>query len=107
MTEQNIQEYTYQTYLESYYQHDNNNYQIQKNQATEQIANYTHTLPIYITINPEAQTIHITLQETRITQITLKDMQQLAKYLNVPDLTIYTPTRDLLIIDYNNKTTKI
>lgn len=102
MTEKQTPQYTYQTYLQAYYKQDNNTYQIEKTHAQETIAQYTHTLPIYITINPESQTIHITLQETRITQITLTDMKKLSQYLEVTDLTIYTPTRDLLIIDYNN-----
>lgn len=71
------------------------------NKVTENIAEYTQTHPSTINIINEIKNITINT-ETHKPILTYRNLEKLTTYLGVDDIIIYTPSRDVLIIDYNN-----
>lgn len=88
---------------------NNNNFTEETNQdynellgnVTQIIAQLTQSKQSQINIDHITHTIIITGQDTNNSILTYKNLRILKNYLGVEDLIIYQPSRNNLIIDYN------
>ena len=100
-----LNEITFQTFTDTYKRkHENNElYTQQYHQLTKKIAQYLQTPHQNIIINIPDKIITINIEQDRLLLLTLQKLIELTEYLGVEDIRIYTPSRNTLIINYNNK----
>lgn len=98
-------EITFQTFTDTYNtRHENTKiYTTQYHQLTKKIAQYLQTPHQNIIINIPDKIITINIEQDRLILLTLQKIIELTEYLGVEDIRIYTPSRNTLIINYNNE----
>lgn len=85
----------------NYTEETNQDYNELLEKVTQIIAELTHSKITQINIDTINNIIIITGQDTNNSILTYKNLTILKNYLGVEDLIIYHPSRDNLIIDYN------
>lgn len=98
-------EITFQTFTDTFNtRHENTKiYTTQYHQLTQKIAQSLRTPHQNIRVNTADKIIIIHLEQDRLIYTTLTKLEQLAEYIGVDNLAIYTPSRNTIIINYNQE----